>query len=229
VLMGVYALDSQEQAEEFLKRRGIDYKKLFNRTFKKKVNSVLIADKVYSLWKSQIKSVEFMNAITNNHQFDNVVMDSLVDNLIATSEYLKIEDRLAETIAEYVNVVAVFTINESLIADILASTINSFVIDFGYSMLEQTDKADARRIAADYHLPVFNYIEKERKSHFEEEELTQLFDELTDNPKALTTAFENNYYSWLEYMYVSFIAHLNIPDYDHEANEELTKIINELA
>ena len=41
--------------------------------------------------------------------------------------------------------------------------------------------------------------------------------------------FEENYYSWLEYMYVSFIAHLNIPEYDHEANEKLTVIINELS
>jgi hypothetical protein len=45
----------------------------------------------------------------------------------------------------------------------------------------------------------------------------------------MTTAFENNYYSWLEYMFVSFITHLNIPDYDHEANEQLTTILNELT
>lgn len=229
VLMDVYALDSQEQAEDFLTRKGVDYKKLFTRSFKKKLNSVIIADRVYSDWKTQLKSVEFMNKVTNGQLFDSVVMDSLIDNIIATSDYLKIEDLMADTIAEYVNVIDVFIINESLIADMMASIINDFVMDFGYHLLQEHDRQDAKRVAEQYHLPVFNYIEKERKSNFEEEELTAMFEELTNNPKALTMGFEENYYSWLEYMYVSFIAHLNIPEYDHEANEKLTVIINELS
>ena len=170
-----------------------------------------------------------MNQMTNNHQFDKDVMADLVDEIVETSKSLHLEDLLAATIAEYVNVVNVFSINESLIADILASTINSFVIDLGYHLLDADEVNKARQIAEKRHLAAFNYIEKPRPSTFEEEELTAMFDELTSSPKALTTAFENNYYSWLEYMLVSFITHLNIPDYDHEANEQLTKIINELS
>ena len=229
VLMDYYVLDSQEEAEAYLQRHNVEYKKLFSGTFKKKLNSVIIADKVYNLWKNQIKSLEFMNQMTNDHKFDKDVMADLVDGIVETSRKLGLEDRLADTIAEYVNVVAVFTINESLIADILASSINSFVIDLGYHLLSADEVAKARQIAERRHLPVFEYIEKTRPSTFEEEELTAMFDELTSNPKAMTSAFENNYYSWLEYMYVSFITHQNIPDYDHEANEQLTKIINELA
>lgn len=229
VLMDVYALDSQSDAEAFLVKRNVDYKKLFDGSFKKKLNSVIIGEKVYTVWKNQIKSLEFMNQMTNNHQFDKEVMAELVDDIVETSKNLHLEDLLATTIAEYVNVISVFTINESLIADILASTINSFVIDLGYHLLDQEEIHKARQIAENRHLPVFNYIDKERKSTFDEDELTELFDELTSNPKALTTAFENNYYTWLEYMYVSFIAHLSIPEYDHEANEQLTEIINELA
>lgn len=229
VLMDVYALDSQEDAEAFLLKRNVDYKRLFNGNFKKKLNSVIIAEKVYNLWENQIQSPEFMNEMTNNHKFDKDVMADLVNGIVDTSKSLRLEERLGETIAEYVNVVSVFTINESLIADILASTINAFVIDLGYHLLEAGEVDKARQIADKRHLPTFNYIEKERPSTFEEEELTAMFDELTSNPKAMTTAFENNYYSWLEYMFVSFITHLNIPDYDHEANEQLTKILNELT
>lgn len=229
VLMNVYALDSQEEAEAFLVRRNVEFRKLFSGSFKKKLNSVIIAEKVYTLWTSQIKSLEFMNQMTNNHKFDKSVMGDLIENIIETSQYLKVEDQLAEAIAEYVNVVSVFTINESLIADIMASTINDFVIDLGYDLLNQEDIQKARHIAKDRHLAAFNYIEKERKSTFDEDELTALFDELTSEPKGLTTAFEDNYYSWLEYMMVSFIAHLAVPEYDHEANEALTKIINELS
>jgi hypothetical protein len=136
---------------------------------------------------------------------------------------------MSKSIAEYVNIINVYTINESLVADILSSIINSFIIDLGYSMLEDNEKQDARRIAKQYDLNIFSYIDKERKSHFEEEDLTALFNDLTTNPKALTTAFENNYYTWLEYMYVSFIAHLDVPEYDHQANDELTVIINSIA
>lgn len=229
VLMDCYVMDSQEEAQAYLEKRNVDYKKLFDGTFKKKLNSVIIAEKVYTLWKNQIKSLEFMNQLANSHQFDMDVMVDLVDEIVDTSIQLSLEDRLAATIAEYVNVVNVFSINESLIADILASTINSFVIDLGYHLLDADEINKARQIAEKRHLPAFNYIEKTRPSTFEEEELTAMFDELTSNPKALTTAFENNYYSWLEYMFVSFITHLNIPDYDHEANEALTKIINELS
>jgi hypothetical protein len=37
-----------------------------------------------------------------------------------------------------------------------------------------------------------------------------------------------NYNRWLEYMFVAFIAHLNVPDYDREANAELKVILDEL-
>ncbi|MBR3066770.1 MAG: ABC transporter substrate-binding protein [Prevotella sp.] len=47
--------------------------------------------------------------------------------------------------------------------------------------------------------------------------------------KAMTASFEDNYYTWLEYMYVSFIAHFEVPDYDKEANHQLTEIINNIS
>ena len=227
-LMKVYAFRNKEEAEKFLENRSIDYRLLFSGTFKKKLNSCVIADRVFDIWQKNIKSVEFMNQILANQLFDSVVMSTLLDDIIQTSNYMKLNDLMAEAIAEYVNVINIYTINESLVADILSSKINHFIIDLGYELLTADDRANARKVATQYHLPIFDYIEKEHKSHFEEEELTALFDELTDNPKAMTTSFENNYYSWLEYMYVSFIAHLDVPDYDKEANHQLSEIINNI-
>ncbi len=228
-LMSMYGLRTKEDAANYLASRDIDPKVLFSGTFKKRLNSVVIADKVYTLWQDRIKSVEMMNKILDNQSFDALVMSSLLDNIIETSHALKLDESMSNSIADYVNIINIYTVNESLIADILSSIINSFVIDLGYSMLRDSDKQDARRIAQQYDLNIFHYIDKERKSHFEEEELTALFDDLSTNPKALTTAFENNYYTWLEYMYVSFIAHLDVPEYDHQANDELTTIINSIA
>ena len=226
--MTVYGFRRQDEAEKFLEIRSVDYSQLFSGTFKKKLNSCVIADRVYDLWQKNIKSVEFMNQILANQLFDSVVMSTLLDDITQTSNYVKLNDLMADAIAEYVNVINIYTINESLVADILSSTINRFIIDLGYELLPANDRANAHKITAQYMLPIFEYIEKERVSHFEEEELTALFDELTDNPKAMTASFENNYYSWLEYMYVSFIAHLDVPDYDKEANRQLTEIINNI-
>ena len=36
------------------------------------------------------------------------------------------------------------------------------------------------------------------------------------------------YNNWIEYMYVAFIAHLEIRDYNHEANNKLKVILDEL-
>ena len=226
--MNVYGFFKKDEAEKFLEVRNVDYRQLFSGTFKKKLNSCVIADRVYDLWQKGIKSVEFMNKILANQLFDSVVMSTLLDDITQTSNYMKLNDLMADAIAEYVNVINIYTINESLVADILSSTINRFVIDLGYELLSDEDRANAHKMADQYQLPIFEYIEKEHTSHFEEEELTALFDELTDNPKAMTASFENNYYSWLEYMYVSFIAHLDVPDYDKEANRQLTEIINNI-
>ena len=228
-LQMVYGLRTQEEAELYLSRRDVDYNMLFSKSFKKKINAVVIADHVYDLWSKNIKSVEFMNRILSNQRFDSVVMSMLLDGIIQTSSSLKLNEQMADAIAEYVNVIAVSTINESLVADIMASTINRFVIDLGYQLLSDKDRENARKVAAQYQLPVFEYIGKPHKSHFEEEELTALFDELTDNPKAMTTSFEDNYYTWLEYLCVSFIARLDVPDYDKEANRQLSAIINNIT
>ena len=228
-LIMFYGFRKQEEAEKYLASRAVDYKQLFSKTFKKKLNSCVIADRVFAMWQKHIKSVEFMNQILANQRFDSVVMSTLLDGITDTSNYLKLNELMAEAIAEYVNVIAVNTINESLVADIMASTINSYVTDLGYALLADADRQNARKVVEQYQLPVYDYIDKDRKTHFEESELTALFDDLTDNPKAMAVSFENNYYTWLEYIYVSFIAHLDVPDYDKEANRQLSEIINTIA
>lgn len=228
-LQMVYGLRNQEEAEAYLNSRGIDASQLFSKTFDRKLNSCVIADRVYDMWEKNIHSSEFMNQILANQRFDSVVMSQLLDDVTDTSNYLKLNDLMANAIAEYVNVIAVNTINESLVADILSSTINHYITNMGYDLLTEDDRANAHKVAEQNFLPVFEYMNKERKSHFEEEELAALFNDLTDSPKSMTVSFEENYYSWLEYMFVSFIAHLDVPDFDREANRQLTEIINNLS
>ena len=58
--------------------------------------------------------------------------------------------------------------------------------------------------------------------------LAALFNEMSTNPKALLPSFEDNYHKWLEYMFISFVATLEIPDYDPEANMVLEVLLKKI-
>ena len=77
-------------------------------------------------------------------------------------------------------------------------------------------------------IPAFKYICKKTPETLEEEELTAMFNEMFENPQALLPSFDDNYNKWIEYMFVSFVAHLDIPEYDHDANEALAKILEHI-
>lgn len=62
----------------------------------------------------------------------------------------------------------------------------------------------------------------------DEADLTTLFNEMSTNPKALLPSFEDNYHKWLEYMFISFVATLEIPDYDPEANMVLEVLLKKI-
>ena len=80
-----------------------------------------------------------------------------------------------------------------------------------------------------FRLPAFNYIEKELPPTFGEGELTALFNEMSTNPKALLPSFDDNYNKWLEYMFISFVAHLAVPKgFDPDANEAIAGIIESI-
>ena len=227
-IIKTYGFHSQEEAEEFLTKKKIDVNKLFDGSYKRKLNSCIIGDAVFDKWASIIKSVEFLNEFSNEDNFDSSIMTILVDNLIATANSLELRDRMADAIAEYVNVVKIHTANESLLADILASFINDFVLDFGFKYLSDEEKKKAERVCISKNIPAFDYIYKELPATFEEEDLTQLFNEMSSNPQAILPSFEDNYNKWLEYMFISFVAHLDVPDYDHQANQALAEILDSI-
>jgi hypothetical protein len=131
-------------------------------------------------------------------------------------------------ISEQVDVVNVATANEVLIADLLATTISEFVTDCGYSYLSDESIERARQLVREYRLSAFNFITREHKSSYTEEEMTQIFNDMNDNPKAITASFENSYNSWLEYMVISHIAHVEARVYNVEENRLLATILNKL-
>lgn len=227
-VMDTYGFTNQSEAEEFFIQKHIDIQKLFSGSFRRKLNSCVIADAVYNYWSAKIKSVDFLKKFSNEGDFDTSIMTSLVDQLIATSDAMNIADRMAGLIADYVNQVDIHAANESLISDMLADVIQDFVLDFGFEFLSDEDKAKAKKVCINRNIPAFNFIEKELPGIVEEADLTALFNEMSMNPKALLPPFDDNYHKWIEFMFVSFVSNLEIPDYDHEANLALENLIKKI-
>ncbi len=227
-IIDTYGFVNEQEVHEFFLRKGIDKQQLFSGSYKRKLNSCIIADAVHDKWASMIKSAEFLNECSNEGSVDTIIMGNLVEELTSTAEVMNLRDRMAEAIAEYVNVVAIHTANEGLLADILASMINDFVLDFGFSMLSDAEKEKAKNICEKRNIPAFKYILKEIPATLEEEDLTAMFNEMSTNPKALLPSFEDNYNKWLEYMFISFVAHLDVPDFDQEANNALQNILERI-
>jgi len=227
-IIKAYGFGGQEEAEYYLTRKGVAFEKLFQGDFKRKLNSCVIADKVYDHWSEKIRSVEFLNEFTGEKGFDTAVMSVLTDNIVTTADNLKLRDIMAEDIAEFVNVIDIHKANESLLADMLASKINDFVLDFGYSYLSDETRGKAQKVCENRKLPAFKYILKETPEAYDEEELTDLFNQMSENPVAILPSFEESYNKWREFMVISFIANIDVPDFDHEANALLANILEKL-
>lgn len=227
-IMNTYGFSTQSDAEEFLMHKHIDIQKLFSGSFKRKHNSCVIADAVYNHWCAKIKSVDFINEFSNEDNFDSSIMANLIEQMVLTSGTLSIADRMAGLISDYVNVIDIHAANESLISDILADVIQDFVLDFGFEYLSDEEKASAKKVCQNRKIPAFNFIEKEIPEIVDETGLTALFNEMSTNPKALLPSFEDNYHKWLEYMFISFVATLEIPDYDSEANMVLEVLLKKI-
>ena len=227
-VLAAYHFTSIEEAQQYMAKQSVDYKLLFTGEYKKKNNSSIIVNEILNYWFNKIKSIDFMNTLAGENGFDPIVMSNFVDNILTCVNVLNISSELEQLIAEYVNVMNVSNVNELMVADILASTISEFVTDLGFSRLSQHQKDNAKRIAQEFNLPIFNYVGRDRKMSYTEEELTKLFDDMICNPKAITSSFENNYYSWVEYMIISHIVHLQVPEYDIEENSKLSVMLDKL-
>lgn len=227
-LISTYRFTNQKEAEEYLQKKGIDSKSLFTGDTLKRKNSAVISNHLMAWWEKKISSVQFANSFSGKDCMDEIVMTYLVSCLISTAKNIELTQHIETEISDYVNILNTANINESLVADMIATTISDFVIDFGYRYLTPDVIAMVRHVSGEQHLSCFEWLEKERKERLDEDGMTQLFNDILSSTYQYTPAYEASYNSWLNYLYIAFIAFINVPDYDHEANEKLKTILEEL-
>lgn len=229
ILMRVYDFESVEEAQEYLRKRNVDAQKLFRGDFVRKTNSCLIADAIFELWEKRITAPEFYNTMISSSTVDENVLHNLVGNMLSVAHQIGLADKMGKEISEYVDVMHVASKYESLVADMLSNMINRFVMNFGFDMMTEDERANAKQLATEFNLPTFNYIAREQKHVYDDSEMESMFNQLSPSNQCLVPSFENSYWSWMEYMYVSFIAHIAIPTQaEREASAELKPILDNL-
>lgn len=230
-LLKAYGWRTEDEARQRLAGRGInDVDALFCPPKKAQTNQDYIAEHLMTLWNKKVNSETLVNTFTSNtNGFSPVVMKELIGQLIDSAERLHLPELIAERIRPEVNVTNVSQIKESLVADIVASTLNDFVNDFGYSMLTDEQREKARSLAEDNYLPVYEYIGCERPSTFSHDELAEMFENAFERGGAITESFDNRYNEWLEYMTIAFIVHLRRSELPPEVNAALGVIINKIS
>ncbi|MDE6574061.1 MAG: hypothetical protein K2L84_01880, partial [Muribaculaceae bacterium] len=178
--------------------------------------------------KDKLNSDQLLNTFASNDGFNPMLMRDLIKTMLDSAERLGLADIIAERIRKEVSVSNLSQVKESLVADIMASTLNAFVNDFGYSLLTEEQIAKARSIAEDNFLPVFEYIGRERTSTFTHDELAGLFEDAFERGGGLVDSFESHYNEWLEYMTIAFIVHLRRSRLRPEVNKALGDIIDQI-
>lgn len=82
-----------------------------------------------------------------------------------------------------------------------------------------------------YVLNIFDTIDQERETTFDEDSLTALFARLTSNPNSLSESFYSNYQQWLSYLTLAVLRielEVGVIIQHPEANEAAGKIIESL-
>ena len=166
---------------------------------------------------------------SDSDDIDSIALNDLVGCLIATAQSVRLAETMENEIAQYVDVLNTSMINQAFVADMIATTISDFVINFGFNYLTSEQVASARRIAAEEHLsPCFEEIDLPRKESYDNDEMTELFNRILDSERDITESYTSNLHCWFEHMFVAFIAHLEVPNVDREANNELKAILDSM-
>lgn len=227
-LMEVYNKKTKEDAIRVLEEKGVDYKKLFEGAKVKRRNSSVIVNHLLKAWRSDISDAAFMNEFTGGGKMNEIAMNMLLTCFFNTAKNVNLADKIENEIAQYTDVLDLSTINQFRVADIVATFISDFVMDFGYQHLTPEQVASAKHISENRQLDCFKSIEMVRQENYGEAAITQVLDNILANDDQFAPSFTDTYDKWLDYMYVAHIAHLEVKDYNHEANNKLKVILDEL-
>ena len=232
--MEYYGFFDEDEMNDFLRKKELDPAQLFKMESTNNSVSSILARGLLDDWKGHVTSSITLTNLTADDAFDSVDMTNLLDNLVSCADQVGMADVVRKRIEETVDTsrLASMKEQEGLLSDVIASEINNYVNDFGYHFRGPDYIRHVRTVSEQKNLDIFDHIGKERKSSYDEEELTALFNSLSDSggkaSGALIPSLTHHFYEWESYMMASFLGDINVGDYDLAANEELKKLLDRI-
>lgn len=232
-IMEAYSKPSKEAALKFLEEKHIDPQQLLDSAHRpQRKNSWVIAERLMKFWRDKISSSSFLSRLTAGSLFQSGVMSDLIDTIKEMADFLHLRELLSDSVSELTNKPDSASINQYLVTDILRHLINSFVTDFGFSLIDGPTVDHLKKLAAAQpkQFTVRGAIEPEPQSEFTEEELTAIFSEVMSRVDGITPSFWRHYNAWLECMYYAYLATAGQQEIidDPVANEKIGLIISSL-
>ena len=232
--MEYYGFFDEDEMNDFLRKKELDPAELFKMESKSNSVSSILARGLLDDWKNRVTSSVTLTNLTADDAFDSVDMTNLLDNLVACADQVGMEDIVRKRIEETVDTTNLGSMKEQedLLSDMIASEINNYVNDFGFHFRGPDYVRHVQAVSDQRKLDIFEHLGKERKSTYDEEELTVLFNSLSDPggkaTGALIPSLTHHFYEWESYMMASFLGDINVGDYDLVANEELKKLLDRI-
>ncbi|QQS27599.1 MAG: hypothetical protein IPM47_11960 [Sphingobacteriales bacterium] len=239
-LTKVYHLGSLEEAELKMKNQGIDLQVLFygdEVIDSIKNNATLLADALRDLWfKKYLKKDNFHEVLGIGFSEDS--LGSLLNNIEETYKNLRISERIANNLREFVDNYDSSDKAEEMIADMSAAIINNFITQMGWGFysdelvekIKETNEKDKLNL---------EFSSTEPLETAGNEDLSDLFDLMSRYDEEICKVNLNretlqkypniyNIKKWQDLMHISFIANCDIPNYDLLGNERLGQLLQKI-
>jgi hypothetical protein len=200
ILMSDYGCDSIEELKATTKSLGINIEELLDSKKGSPNISDVLAERVFKAWSDKLANIREIKG-----SLDMASWGIVIQRLIAVAASVHLIDVMASRIASLTDVNNLTIVNQYKVSDILASTLNEFVKDWGYSYILPDKLAKCRKIDEEHMFNIFGVIEKESQKTFDEDSLTHLFSRLTSESKGLSEAFYQNYIKWFSFLTLGFL------------------------
>lgn len=234
-LMKVLGFRSEEEAKEKLALQGVDLTYVVGEAeVRKETLADLVAKEVMSYWTKKMLSPELLDAISMTTEDSSMVPSLITGKMVDIAKGLGITEIASEAIAPIVNVTNMSNINESLVADIIRNIINGFVTDWGYSYRSAADLEIIREKDRIFDLSIEEKIadaDEQSQTLPDLDQLSDLFDDVSQGPDAITESFNDNFFRWVACMKTGFICKTpktTGPRLGIEANMAIGEIFHEV-